>query len=553
MRVVVTILFCALFAGTFITSGSSAAISAPDARTALSGIWKIHAGDSPAFAGLEFDDSRWDDTGIPGSFMRYVLQQYGSVKGIVWLRKTITVDTALRGQGIGLSLGKIAQADETFFNGVKIGATGSFPPDDFSAWNSPRHYFVPSHLIRYGGENTIAVRVSCYLYGEMTGAIQASPLPLWNRDRERDRFLSSTLPFCVIAMGLILFGIFFFFFVLRPGEQEYLFFCLSILFGSLIVLDLCTIWNIHIGTPARFRIVGISWVVLNVVHLLFLHRFYGFTRPRIEKALWSYCAVMCAFAAVIPESALRQGGLLLIPLTTMLGIYHFSCHITAIHRKRPFARIFGVFGAITIAGAIHDGIVYFLRFTMHPFALFGCRFEGMIFHLGAVALFAGTSLVLVYRFILLAEEVEVKNLGMEHYIIDTALLRGGAASQQNAGAPLLSPGGEDKINRVISYINENYRSDISREGLASSVDIHPDNLSKLFSAHKNMRISDYINELRIRDAARLLADGDERVIDIAFSVGFESVRTFNRAFLKYMDATPEQYRKEHRNQAELRQ
>jgi AraC-like DNA-binding protein len=80
------------------------------------------------------------------------------------------------------------------------------------------------------------------------------------------------------------------------------------------------------------------------------------------------------------------------------------------------------------------------------------------------------------------------------------------------------------------------------------VDIHPDNLSKLFSAHKNMRISDYINELRIRDAALLLAESDERIIDIAFSVGFESVRTFNRAFPKYMHATPEQYRKDHQNQ-----
>lgn len=543
-----TILCFAILAGTAATSAS-----APDARTSLSGTWKIHAGDSPAFAGPEFDDSRWEETDIPGSVMRYVVRQYGSVQGTVWLRKTFTAAPALRGQGIGLSLGKIAQADETFFNGVKIGATGSFPPKDFSAWNTPRHYFVPSHLIRYGSGNIIAVRISCNLYGEMTGAIHASPLQPWNRDRERDRFFNTTLPFCIIAMGLILFGIFFFFFVLRPGEQEYLFFCLQILFGSLIVLDLCTIWDLYTGTLVRFKVVGTSWVALNVMHLLFLHRFYGFTRPRIEKALWTYCAVMCGLVVFIPGSSAREGGLFLIPLTTMLGIYHLSCHVTAIQRKRPFARIYGAFGTITIAGAVHDGFVYFSRFAMQPFALFGYRFEDMVFHLGVVALFAGTSLVLVYRFILLAEEVEVKNLGMEQYIIDTALLRGGTAPQHNDDARLLSPGGEDKVNRVISYIHEHYRSDISREGLASSVDIHPDNLSKLFSAHKNMRISDYINELRIQDAARLLIESDQRIIDIAFSVGFESVRTFNRAFPKYMHVTPEQYRKEHREQAVFRQ
>ncbi len=115
----------------------------------------------------------------------------------------------------------------------------------------------------------------------------------------------------------------------------------------------------------------------------------------------------------------------------------------------------------------------------------------------------------------------------------------GAAGER---ASAIAPQTEEKIKRVIDYINENYVHNLSREGLAASVDMHPDNLSKLFNAYKNMRIGDYINELRIRDAAERLRANGESVIDIAFSTGFESLRTFNRAFKKYTGTTPEKYR-----------
>jgi transcriptional regulator GlxA family with amidase domain len=128
---------------------------------------------------------------------------------------------------------------------------------------------------------------------------------------------------------------------------------------------------------------------------------------------------------------------------------------------------------------------------------------------------------------------------LEKYIIENALSEKQTAGEHPAGErTVLTPGTEEKIAKVIHYINNNYQSSISREGLASSVGIHPDNLSKLFNAYKNMRIGDYINELRIRDAAELLVSTRKSVTDIAFSVGFESLRTFNRAFIKHMNTTP---------------
>jgi two-component system, response regulator YesN len=107
----------------------------------------------------------------------------------------------------------------------------------------------------------------------------------------------------------------------------------------------------------------------------------------------------------------------------------------------------------------------------------------------------------------------------------------------------MTPGTEQKIMGAISYIGENYIFDISREGLAASLGISPNHLGKYFKIHTGMKINEYINNLRIRDAAeKILKNPDESIINIAFSVGFESLSTFNRVFLKIIGLSPTEYR-----------
>jgi len=46
-----------------------------------------------------------------------------------------------------------------FFNGVKIGFSGGFPPNYYTAWNAEREYRIPNELLNYNGDNVIAVRI----------------------------------------------------------------------------------------------------------------------------------------------------------------------------------------------------------------------------------------------------------------------------------------------------------------------------------------------------------------------------------------------------------
>ncbi|MGL4370130.1 MAG: helix-turn-helix transcriptional regulator, partial [Spirochaetota bacterium] len=110
---------------------------------------------------------------------------------------------------------------------------------------------------------------------------------------------------------------------------------------------------------------------------------------------------------------------------------------------------------------------------------------------------------------------------------------------------------DERIVKVVEYIKENFRYDISREGLASLAGLHPDNLGKMFKIYTGRKIGDFINGLRIEEAMDKLAHEDIPVIDIAFVVGFESLRTFNRAFSAYAGVSPSEYRMSVRNREEI--
>jgi AraC-like DNA-binding protein len=107
----------------------------------------------------------------------------------------------------------------------------------------------------------------------------------------------------------------------------------------------------------------------------------------------------------------------------------------------------------------------------------------------------------------------------------------------------ISSATKQKVAKAIEYIQKNYTSDISREGLAASLDINPDHLGKAFKVITGEKIGDFINRLRIEEAAKRLAEGKEKIIDIAYGVGFESLSTFNRSFAKIMEVSPQDYRK----------
>jgi sialate O-acetylesterase len=108
---------------------------------------------------------------------------FNGYNGYAFYRKKVTVPAGLKGRNLYLNLGYIDDVDEVYINGRKIGSTGRFPPYYSTAYNASRKYYLPEDLIRFGGVNTIAVKVydsngpggivsgNIGIYGERTSAV----------------------------------------------------------------------------------------------------------------------------------------------------------------------------------------------------------------------------------------------------------------------------------------------------------------------------------------------------------------------------------------------
>ncbi|MBN1408952.1 MAG: DUF4982 domain-containing protein [Calditrichaceae bacterium] len=123
----------------------------------VKGEWKFNKGDNQLWKNPNLNDNSWQIVELPSTWDDHSKYTADNVYG--WYRRELTIPASLKGQDIYLNLGKIDDADETYFNGVKVGGMGSFPPNYTSAWDIFRYYKVPHKIINYGGKNSIAVRV----------------------------------------------------------------------------------------------------------------------------------------------------------------------------------------------------------------------------------------------------------------------------------------------------------------------------------------------------------------------------------------------------------
>ena len=116
------------------------------------------------------------------------------------------------------------------------------------------------------------------------------------------------------------------------------------------------------------------------------------------------------------------------------------------------------------------------------------------------------------------------------------------ASLKSAGARPISEESASRIEAVCEFMRRHYAQDISREDLAEAAGMNPDTFSRHFNQHTGRTLYEYICELRIAEAKLRLTATDDTVIRISFDVGFDSIRTFNRAFKKITGMNPGEYR-----------
>lgn len=99
------------------------------------------------------------------------------------------------------------------------------------------------------------------------------------------------------------------------------------------------------------------------------------------------------------------------------------------------------------------------------------------------------------------------------------------------------------MEKSIRYINEHFREKLTLKVVASQVFMNPKYFSQVFKKEMGISFSDYVNDLKIQHACRLLETTDYPAYRISMECGFSDPSYFSRVFSAQKNMTPQTYRK----------
>lgn len=105
-----------------------------------------------------------------------------------------------------------------------------------------------------------------------------------------------------------------------------------------------------------------------------------------------------------------------------------------------------------------------------------------------------------------------------------------------------SPSGSRRVQKIKEYVEAHYKEEIKLCQLASLIGMTEVGCSRFFKMRTGKTISEYITEVRLGHASRLLVDTTQSVAEVAYDCGFNNLSNFNRLFHKVRRFTPSQFR-----------
>lgn len=119
-----------------------------------------------------------------------------------------------------------------------------------------------------------------------------------------------------------------------------------------------------------------------------------------------------------------------------------------------------------------------------------------------------------------------------------------AARKGPAARPPARLSGNETLDRILQYIQEHYQEKLRLKDIADRFYLSPGYCSALFSKHLGKTFPEYLTELRVRLACRLLAETHLSIHEIAAQTGIDDSFYFSKVFKRAMGVTPGRYRKD---------
>ena len=108
-----------------------------------------------------------------------------------------------------------------------------------------------------------------------------------------------------------------------------------------------------------------------------------------------------------------------------------------------------------------------------------------------------------------------------------------------------------RVQKVQRYINAHYQEEIRLSQLADLVGMTPVAFSRFFRLRTGKTLSDYIIDIRLGFATRLLVDSSCTVAEICYDTGFNNLSNFNRMFKRKKGCSPKEFRENYHKKKNL--
>ncbi|WP_088102008.1 helix-turn-helix transcriptional regulator [Halalkalibacter urbisdiaboli] len=100
-----------------------------------------------------------------------------------------------------------------------------------------------------------------------------------------------------------------------------------------------------------------------------------------------------------------------------------------------------------------------------------------------------------------------------------------------------------RLKQVLQYISTHYQTKLTVRELAAHIGMSEGHFSRFFKALVHKTPIEYVNHVRVNQAAKLLLETNRKILDIAMEVGFDNQSYFIKTFKQQKQCTPKDFRK----------
>jgi len=162
--------------------------------------------------------------------------------------------------------------------------------------------------------------------------------------------------------------------------------------------------------------------------------------------------------------------------------------------------------------------------------------------------FPQDAIMKVYRLIDTLSGVEDSFYALQQFmsiLYELSRCSGARTLASSSYAKVMAGDDSRRILKVKTYISDHYTEELRLNQMADVAGMSPSAFSRFFKLHTGRNLSEYIIDIRLGYASRLLVDTSRSISEISYDCGFNNLSNFNRIFRRKKGCSPTEFRENH--------